>query len=66
MDFVEKARIRLKHWLDHNENHLREYKEFADQLDTAGKNESGRHMKEMVDLATRANQCIRNALRDLD
>ena len=28
MDFQEKAKIRIEHWLSHNESHVKEYEEF--------------------------------------
>jgi len=32
MDFIEKARLRLEHWITHNDHHQYEYEMFAEQL----------------------------------
>ena len=37
MDFVEKALVRLNHWIAHNDSHQEEYEKFAAQLEEAGK-----------------------------
>ncbi len=66
MDFVEKARVRLEHWLSHNDHHLEEYRDFAEQLESAGKKESASHIREMVDAAERSAECMRKALQALD
>ena len=33
MDFIEKTKVRLEHWISHNEHHLEEYEMFAKQLE---------------------------------
>ncbi len=33
MDFIEKARVRLEHWIHHSDHHNEEYEMFADQLE---------------------------------
>ena len=66
MDFVERARLRLKHWMDHNEKHREEYADFAAQLEQAGKPVSAAHVREMADLAGKSNDCLREALNALE
>ncbi|MBU2548234.1 MAG: hypothetical protein KKB20_07495 [Proteobacteria bacterium] len=61
MEFMEKARIRIDHWLRHNLDHLKEYEVFAAELEEAGKADSARHIREMVDLMARSVQCLRRA-----
>ena len=51
MDFVEKAQIRLNHWIAHNESHQEEYEKFAAQLEGAGKTTSALQIREMVALS---------------
>ena len=65
MDFVEKAKVRLEHWITHSDHHYEEYAVFADQLEEAGKSESAKHIKEMIDLSGRATDCLRKALKAL-
>jgi formyltetrahydrofolate hydrolase len=65
MDFVEKARIRLEHWIAHNVSHQEEYEEFMEQLQDAGEQESADHIREMIALAEKSTHCLRNALNAL-
>ena len=53
MDFAEKAKIRIEHWIRHNEDHLREYEEFAKELDEAGNNDSADHIRNMLGILPR-------------
>jgi len=65
MDFVAKARVRLEHWLSHNDHHLEEYADFAQQLESAGNLESAGHIREMVEHAALSAECMRKALKAL-
>ena len=65
MEFVEKAKIRLEHWITHNDHHHEEYDLFADQLEDAGKIESAKAIREMIALSEKSNQCLRDALKNL-
>lgn len=65
MDFVEKARVRLNHWIAHNEGHQEEYEKFAVQLEEAGKRASAQQIREMVALSKRSEECLRKALSAL-
>lgn len=66
MDFSEKARIRLEHWITHSDHHQEEYGLFAEQLEGAGKTESAKYIKEMIELSGRSTDCLRKALKALD
>lgn len=66
MNFLEKARIRMEHWIHHNDHHLEEYEEFSRELEGAGKAECAQHVREMISLAARSNECLRKALDSLD
>jgi hypothetical protein len=65
MDFVEKARIRLEHWITHNDHHHEEYNLFAEQLEDAGKSESAKAIREMIELSVKSTDCLRDALKGL-
>ncbi len=65
MDFIEKARMRLEHWLSHNDHHHEEYELFADQLEENGKAAAAGQIREMAKLASKSNECLRNALKEL-
>ena len=66
MDFVERARLRLKHWMDHTEKHREEYLGFAAQLEQADKQASAVHVREMADLEGKSHDCLRKALKALE
>jgi len=66
MDFIEKARVRLEHWIKHNDHHQEEYEMFAEQLETAGKKNSSAHVREMIALTAKSNECLQKALHALE
>jgi hypothetical protein len=65
MDFVEKATVRLNHWIAHNESHQEEYEKFAVQLEEAGKKASAVQIREMIALSRKSDECLRKALAAL-
>jgi len=65
MEFIEKAKIRLEHWIHHSEQHYQEYLSFAQELEDAGKIESARHLKEMIILTGRSTDCLKKAMKAL-
>ena len=66
MDFLEKAKIRLEHWVDHSDHHIEEYKDFADQLEQAGRSESAEQVREMIKLNQKSTECLKEALKALE
>jgi hypothetical protein len=66
MKFEEKAKIRIEHWLKHTADHLKEYEQFANQLEDAGNKDSAQHIREMADLTARSTECLDSALSALD
>jgi hypothetical protein len=66
VDLVEKARVRMSHWLAHNETHQEEYAKLAAELEGAGKRASSREIREMVELSRRSDECLRKALAALE
>lgn len=65
MEFIEKAKIRLEHWIHHSEQHYQEYLSFAQELEDVGKIESARHLKEMIILTGRSTDCLKKAMKAL-
>ena len=43
-----------------------EYKQFAEELDKSGNQETARHMKEMADLSAKSNECLGRTLATLN
>jgi ferric-dicitrate binding protein FerR (iron transport regulator) len=66
MDFIEKARNRLEHWITHNDHHQEAYEMFVEQLKEAGKIESSEHVREMVELTAKSTECLRKAINSLE
>jgi len=65
MDFMEKAKIRLQSWITHNDHHQEEYEMFAEQLEEANKMDSAKYVREMIELTSKSNECLRQALNEL-
>jgi len=65
MDLGEKARIRLEHWITHNDQHEEEYRLFAEELESAGMKESADHVREMIALTAQGTVSLRKALETL-
>jgi len=65
MDFTEKARNRLEHWITRNDHHQAEYEVFAEQLKEAVKIESSEHVREMIELTAKSSECLRKAIKAL-
>jgi len=65
MDLMEKAKIRLQSWITHNDHHQEEYEMFAEQLEEANRTESAKHIREMIELNAKSNECLRQALKAL-
>ena len=66
MDFIEKAKIRIEHWIEHSDHHIEDYTSFADQLDQEGKTESAEYIREMIDLNIKSTECLKKALKGLE
>lgn len=66
MDIIEKGKIRIEHWITHNDHHQEEYEMFVEQLEEAGKKESAQQIQEMVGLTARSTECLRKALKALE
>ena len=66
MDLIEKAKIRLEHWISHSDQHYEEYEIFAEQLEEAGKPDSAASIREMMALTSKSTECLREALKRLD
>ena len=65
MDSVEKARVRLQHWISHNDHHHEEYEKFVRELEEDGKLETAKYLKEMINLTSRSTEYLKKALKAL-
>lgn len=65
METLKKARIRLEHWIAHNDHHESEYGLFAEDLEKAGFDTAAAEIRRMIQLNAGCNDCLRKALADL-
>ncbi len=65
MEFLEKAAIRMKHWMEHNDSHRREYEKFAAELDEANAAASAGYIREMAQLEQKSRERLQQALEAL-
>ncbi len=65
MDFCEKAKIRLQHWLSHNLHHIEEYRSFLEELEKQGQVESAKQLRYAIDLIEKSNEYLQNAIKSL-
>ena len=65
MDFNEKAKIRIEHWLSHSESHISEYQEFVQQLEKEGKQDCADHIRQMISHTEKGNEYLRMSIKAL-
>jgi hypothetical protein len=65
MKTAKKARIRLEHWITHNDHHESEYVQFAEELEKGGFDTAAAEVKRMIEFNARSNDCLRKALAAL-
>ena len=66
MEMNEKAKIRLEHWITHNDHHQEEYEMFAEQLESQGKMESAKYIRKIKALTLESTDYLRKALAALN
>jgi hypothetical protein len=59
MDEIQKSRIRLSHWIDHNKEHLKGYVEVARTLEDEGLQAAAGTIQEGIALIQAANEKFR-------
>ena len=59
MDEIQKSRIRLSHWIDHNKDHLKGYADVADALEAEGLQVAAETIREGIALIEAANEKFR-------
>ncbi len=62
MEFREKAKLRIEHWMKHTADHVKEYARFADELENSGYHNAARNIREMVEITAKCSHCLKNAL----
>lgn len=65
MNFTERAKMRIEHWIHHNASHGKAYDRFAAELEMSGKLESARQIRKVVLQIEQVNDLLGDALRGL-
>jgi hypothetical protein len=65
MDDIEKSRVRLMHWIEHNLEHVKGYNDVAQILQRAGFNSASEKIRHGVKLIEAANEEFATALAGL-
>ncbi len=65
MDDMQKSKMRLTYWIEHNVDHLRAYEEMASLLDHVGNHEVAATIRKGIELIGSANREFEKALHDL-
>ena len=66
MEFREKAKLRIEHWMKHSNAHVNEYSEFADELDNYGYIDAARNIREMATITAKCSHYLINALQSVN
>lgn len=65
MEFIEKAGMRIEHWIKHSQSHLAEYQAFAEELEQAGHQACAAQIRQMAQLTQKSEDHLRSALDNL-
>ncbi|GAB6888549.1 hypothetical protein JCM13304A_20480 [Desulfothermus okinawensis JCM 13304] len=65
MEYIEKVRKRLEHWMEHNEKHMEEYKKLAEELKSNGLDSAAHYIMNLVKHTENMNREIEEALKNL-
>ena len=66
MDDLEKLKKLIPHWMEHNEEHARTYKEWADKMSSLGKEELSRALKAIHQESQKLRELFKEVLRVVD
>ena len=61
MSDLEKLRVLLPHWVEHNEEHNKEFRKWAERARAEGQPEAHDELLTAVDLIAKANASLRRA-----
>ncbi|MBW1709474.1 MAG: hypothetical protein JRG97_01085 [Deltaproteobacteria bacterium] len=63
---MDKLSHLLEHWQEHNEEHVANYKKWADRADANGRSETGILLREAADVTARVTGLFARAKETLD
>jgi hypothetical protein len=62
MEFGEKAKIRIEHWMKHTTDHIQEYTKFAEELEQFGHNDAAKPIRDMTEITAQCKKYMKDAL----
>jgi hypothetical protein len=65
MDNVEKLRVMLQHWIEHNKGHVEEFEKWRETMTEEGKSSVADHITEAVKLMATVNAQLGKALHEV-
>lgn len=66
MEFKEKAKIRIQHWLKHNQEHAQEYQNMARELEANGLPEVAEAIMALAKNTELGSACLQKAISALE
>ncbi len=63
---MEKLSHLLKHWQDHNEEHVADYRQWADKAEASGRTETAALLREAAEISARVTELFARAKAALD
>jgi hypothetical protein len=66
MDDREKLPIIIKHWIEHNESHMEEYRQWAEKAGELGLTAVKTRLTEAMEGIIQSNDLFRKALKELE
>ena len=65
MNDIEKLRVLLPHWLEHNQEHASEFAGWADRASAAGQATVAQEIRRAAEAMQQANEALQTALAEL-
>ena len=65
MDDMEKLRVLLRHWMEHNDEHAADFVGWAAKATLAGRDDAGQMISDAADAIRQANAALQSALEGL-
>jgi hypothetical protein len=66
MDDKEKLPIIIKHWIEHNESHIGEYRQWAEKAEELGLTAVKARISEAMEAIIQSNDLFKKALKELE
>ncbi len=64
MDNVEKLRVMLQHWIEHNKGHMNEFEKWRGTMSAEGRASLADHIQRTVELMGSVNDELEKALKE--